>query len=46
MPFGARKTSVLDSPPWFAASEVTLVFLCLPSYLTPILMVQDVLDNI
>ena len=46
MPFGPVKTLVLYSPPRVAALEGLFGPLCLSSNLTPILMVQDILDNI
>ena len=46
MPFGPVKTPVFDFPPRFAAFEGLFGLLRFPSNLTPILMVQDVLDNI
>ena len=46
MPFGPVKTPVFDFPPRFAASEGLFGLLPFFSNLTPILMVQDVLDNI
>ena len=46
MPFGARKTSVPNLPPRSAASKGPLGPLYLSLYLTPILMVQDIHDDI
>ena len=46
MPFGPVKGAVCDSPPEFAALEGLFGPLCFPSNLTPILLVQDILDNI
>ena len=46
MPFGPVKTPVFDFPPRFAAFEGLFGLPRFPSNLTPILMVQDVLDNI
>ena len=46
MPFGPVNTPVFDFPPRFAAFEGLFGLLRFPLNLTPILMVQDVLDNI
>ena len=46
MPFGPVKTPVFDSPPGFADLEGLFGLLPFPLNLTPILMVQDILDNI
>ena len=46
MAFGPGKTPVFDSPPEFAAFKGLFRSPCLPSNLTPILMVGDILDSI
>ena len=46
MPFGPVKAPVFDSPPGCAALEGLFGPPWFPSNLTPILMVQDILDDI
>ena len=46
MPFGPVKTPVFDVSPRFAAFKGLFGLLRFPSDLTPILMVQDILNNI
>ena len=46
MPFGPVKTPLFDFPPRFTAFEGLFVLPRFPSDLGPILMVQDILDNI
>ena len=46
MPLGPGVASILDLPPRLTPSEGLLRPLRLPTYLTTILMVQDILDYI
>ena len=46
MPFWQVETPVFDSLPGFVAFERVLGTLCLPANLTPILMVQDILNSL